>query len=360
MYSEFHEQHANGGLPAAGSEGTQEIDVYSEGWQFWDIFQEPQTMVNHFDSVESPALQMGSGSRSNWNVLPDVESSNVESPVMFPETDYSRDGTALTSPGTMSWPDAIPREEGKIETNMATMSEHSGGKAFTSREPSSESVLPSKRVAGETLSKTLRKRRRESRENEDKGSNDDDSRAVTSRGDDTPCFACPFYRRDPQTYQECMHHTLTRIRDVKQHIRRRHTPASSCPTCYMIFSSIEEGENHIRARDCQPRDPSSLDCVHGISTKVQEELQHRMNRKKTAQEQWYEVWGILFKGVPEPSQPYLGTVFQETLGMMRDFWKQEGGQAGTDFLQSHGASFDGVYNMETLFVELFDHLRALF
>lgn len=227
------------------------------------------------------------------------------------------------------------------------------------------SVVASKRTAEYTFTKELCKRSKKTSlktEREEKNADaldDEDVRTSGSR-DSMLGFACPFYRRDPRMYRECMYRKLTRIRDVKQHIQRRHTPASSCPVCYSTFPSTKEGAEHIRERKCQPREVASLNFVNGISIEAQEQLKHRVDRTVTAEKQWYEVWDILFKGVPRPDKAYLGTVMEETVGMMRDFWKQEGVQAGAEFLQGHGVSFDDVADIQQLMVGLFDHVHTQF
>jgi len=48
-------------------------------------------------------------------------------------------------------------------------------------------------------------------------------------------FACPFLKKDPVAHKHCCIFVLSRIRDVKQHLRRRHQMPIYCPRCNRTF-----------------------------------------------------------------------------------------------------------------------------
>ncbi|KFA56075.1 hypothetical protein S40293_00054 [Stachybotrys chartarum IBT 40293] len=316
--------------------------------------------LNSFDRAPSP-----------WDIWPSSyllsQSTAAEdrAALMYTNKDWP-EVSLLTSTPVVASPKMYPGLDTSSTTDEMTVGHDTDRERSTTQKSLlGSSVVASKRTAEYTFTKELCKRSKKmslKTENEDKNADalDDEDVRIGGSRDSMLGFACPFYRRDPRMYRECMYRKLTRIRDVKQHIQRRHTPASSCPVCHSTFPSTKEGAEHIRKRRCQPREVASLNFVNGISIEAQEQLKHRVDRTVTAEKQWYEVWDILFKGVPRPDKAYLGTVMEETVSMMRDFWKQEGVQAGTEFLQGHGVSFDGVADVQQLMVGFFDHVHTQF
>ncbi|KAH8891520.1 hypothetical protein GQ53DRAFT_148015 [Thozetella sp. PMI_491] len=209
-----------------------------------------------------------------------------------------------------------------------------------SNQASSESnalpAPPSTSTWGESSSqRALLKRKRgkddsAERDDDDEGDSDNDGNSKkprkTEKGHpDTRPFACPFYRMDPYHHMECINYRLTRIRDVKQHLARKHyQPPLYCPSCYQTFPSPPGRDEHIRSRRCEPRSPATMDDFSGVSQEAQERLSHRVDRSVSSVEQWYILWDILFPISPKPPTPFVGTLFQESFDMIRDFWEKEG------------------------------------
>ncbi|CAI4217554.1 unnamed protein product [Parascedosporium putredinis] len=92
-------------------------------------------------------------------------------------------------------------------------------------------------TAGSAIAPTIvpstTSRKRSSRSRYGDGPDDDDDtedlRKSPKRQDNTEPenqqrFACPFYRHDPFKYTSCLSYSLRRIKDVKQHIYRKHGP----------------------------------------------------------------------------------------------------------------------------------------
>ncbi|KIM99693.1 hypothetical protein OIDMADRAFT_181109 [Oidiodendron maius Zn] len=165
----------------------------------------------------------------------------------------------------------------------------------------------------------------------------DDNYYITSKlpahtGDDcTRGYACPFFKRDPVRYMDCLTRKLTRIRDVKQHIERRHTqPRFSCPVCYGNFSSAQDRDDHIRSRCCVPRSPIAIDSLDGVSRETLKLLKSRVSRT-LAREQWYGVWDTIFSGVTRPESPYLDSTIEEIIGIIRNLWEREAVQILSNF-----------------------------
>ncbi|VUC20655.1 unnamed protein product [Clonostachys rosea] len=122
---------------------------------------------------------------------------------------------------------------------------------------------------------------------------------------------------------DCMNRKLTRIRDVKQHIHRRHSQ-SSCAAGDLDAISAETGRELRR---------------------------HRAGRTETPVAEWRNIWRILFKDEPQSRDPLLGTMVEETVQMIKEFWKNEGNQITEQFLRDKGVGADDTVqnNMSELF-----------
>ena len=171
----------------------------------------------------------------------------------------------------------------------------------------------------------------------DEENGSDDNYYITSKlpahtGDDcTRGYACPFFKRDPVRYMDCLTRKLTRIRDVKQHIERRHIqPRFSCPICYGKFSSPQDRDDHIRSRCCASGSPTAIDSLDGVSRETLKLLKSRVSRT-IAREQWYSVWDTIFSGVARPESPYLDSTIEEIIGIIRNLWEREAGQILSNF-----------------------------
>ncbi|KAH7123372.1 hypothetical protein B0J13DRAFT_153049 [Dactylonectria estremocensis] len=141
----------------------------------------------------------------------------------------------------------------------------------------------------------------------------------TCRPGATPIFACHFYKSQPAQHIKCMTLRLTRIRDIRQHIQRQHTRLY-CPTCHETFSSRSQRDDHIYVRVCTPCAPSTMD---KLDVALQKLADHRADRGLSTREQWYEIWSRLFPDATRPGSPYLGSMLEETIYLIRDHWTQE-------------------------------------
>ena len=144
--------------------------------------------------------------------------------------------------------------------------------------------------------------------------------------EDQKAFACPYFRFDPAAHQECSRLVLRRIRDVKQHLQRRHylSPNGSCPICFKTFKSTQAFTTHLLLRNCEPKSHAPTGNIEGVSLEAQDLLKHRVNRADTPIQQWYSVWDILFDKVQRPPNPYLGSMVTETINIIQRFLQAEG------------------------------------
>ncbi|KAH8734363.1 hypothetical protein BGZ61DRAFT_527718 [Ilyonectria robusta] len=141
-------------------------------------------------------------------------------------------------------------------------------------------------------------------------------------------LACPFYKAHPQKYQDCLKYELRRIKDVKQHIYRKHSkPEFYCARCFQEFSTAESRDEHTVEPRCIRKEEFQFD---GISSSQRKSLNSYVDRTQTAQEQWYGIWKVLFSDKAQPSTCFVGSYFEEITSQLREFW----GQKKTEILSS--------------------------
>jgi hypothetical protein len=163
-------------------------------------------------------------------------------------------------------------------------------------------------------------RKRKQGDNEDHDNNKSPRRpAPQNRAGDVSQkpFACPYLKLDPVNFMCCCPLKLTRIRDVKLHLARRHTAKWYCQRCKLTsFDNEEALEIHLREGTCQYRDESMLD---GVSLDKQRRLSQRSNPAFSKEDQWYTIWDILFPGQPRPSSVYVEPELSPYLTHLREF-----------------------------------------
>ncbi|KAF4869366.1 hypothetical protein CGCSCA1_v011532 [Colletotrichum siamense] len=146
---------------------------------------------------------------------------------------------------------------------------------------------------------------------DDNGDDDDDEteqngdrkRKKTNEEDaDNKTLACPYFKKDRRVYGSCCGRKLSRIRDVKQHLKRRHYLPIYCPVCNEIFDRETVRDEHTIQRNCERGTRPKPD---GVSAAQQQELNRRANRQLSEDEQWYAIFRTLFPDAPRPSSAYI-------------------------------------------------------
>lgn len=120
-------------------------------------------------------------------------------------------------------------------------------------------------------------------------------------------LACPFWKLDCQANRLCFPRKLSRITDVKQHLRRTHRqPASEyCPRCWVAFENAAHREAHLSDDTSQicKYNPSARPV--GIDNTMAVALHKKSNPKQSIEDQWFTIWEIVFPGQTRPSSPYI-------------------------------------------------------
>lgn len=154
------------------------------------------------------------------------------------------------------------------------------------------------------------------------GLNDDD--------DEGPTLACPFYKKDKIAHSKCLLFRLRRIKDVKQHLTRKHIQPQFCARCGHHFETQESLRSHTRSASCALADFVEPE---GITEDQKKELGARVGRKFGLSEQWYQVWDILFPRLDRPISPFVESPIQEVLTGFREYWAENGQSIITEHIQ---------------------------
>ncbi|KAH8896303.1 hypothetical protein GQ53DRAFT_819418 [Thozetella sp. PMI_491] len=147
-------------------------------------------------------------------------------------------------------------------------------------------------------------------------------------------LACLFYKHNKIQHIDCLRHTLRRVKDVKQHLWRKHRqPQLYCPICYQVFTSRPHHDFHIQSRNCMARDRPIWD---GISENLREELSRRVEAGISEEEQWFSVWDVVFPGEDRPRTAYLKGQLEELIEMLREYWGASGQEVISTVLAERG------------------------
>ncbi|KAH8742968.1 hypothetical protein F5883DRAFT_665972, partial [Diaporthe sp. PMI_573] len=134
-------------------------------------------------------------------------------------------------------------------------------------------------------------------------------------------LACPFQKRDPIRHQRCFGALLRRIKDVKQHVYRCHSnPEYYCATCYQIFDTPAKRDSHSRQRACQTVDHPSFEQFMGINGDQRKKLSDKSIRTMSEEEQWYQIWDVLFPNGERPRSAYQGDLLKDLVPVLRQKW----------------------------------------
>jgi hypothetical protein len=144
-----------------------------------------------------------------------------------------------------------------------------------------------------------------------------------------PSLACPFYKLDRRSHQDCRGFTLRRVKDIKQHIQRKHVPEPGfhCDLCL----GVSDAEKHRKSALSQldPHHACACPLRSGrrpwvITSEQTEKLKGYHGRGKPTCDQWYDMWDILFPSERRPRTIYLDSTSNSREGhmkMLRRVWE---------------------------------------
>ncbi|KAK1633492.1 hypothetical protein BDP81DRAFT_494783 [Colletotrichum phormii] len=167
-------------------------------------------------------------------------------------------------------------------------------------------------------------------------------------------FACPYYKENHLKHLQCLRIELKRMKDVKQHLNRKHRrPSYYCPTCWMIFDQETDRDLHVAQRGCLGQEQARYE---GISEEQSRQLTRKADRRLSEEQQWFTVWDIVFPDIPHPDSPHLGNQIEESMVMIHDFWGASGRSLVSRALRQRGLvsdlpRLDGNGELESLLAE---------
>lgn len=147
-------------------------------------------------------------------------------------------------------------------------------------------------------------------------------------------LACPYWKSNPERHRCCFAKKLSRIRDVKQHLSRKHTPQFYCDRCSKIFQDEQSLQEHVASVAGLFCTPSTA--LDGISHRQRWQLARKSNPKLSEEEQWFAIWDILFARRPRPNSAYMDSDISEDLCSFREYWRNHGEAFLAQELQGNG------------------------
>jgi hypothetical protein len=134
-------------------------------------------------------------------------------------------------------------------------------------------------------------------------------------------LACPYFKRNPENHARCGKLALNRIRDVKQHLQRRHYHEHHCPRCFAVFNGARECDNHIRGETvCRPSS-GQLDSVSHHQRQV---LSKKSNPTIPEEGQWFVIWDVLFPQRKRPNSAYVDPELSDDFRQFQQYSEQHG------------------------------------
>jgi len=151
------------------------------------------------------------------------------------------------------------------------------------------------------------------------------------KGSDQKMLACPYWKKDRRTFFQCAKLQLKEVKNVKQHLNRKHTRKIRCPKCQDEFETEADCNHHVRFVSCQVQDEVE---DSGISRDQVEELSKKGPARQTQWDRWYVVWRVVFPQLAPPSSPYLEVDLSEDMYDFREFFQRHGSAVILDHMRT--------------------------
>ncbi|KAK1852601.1 hypothetical protein CCHR01_04755 [Colletotrichum chrysophilum] len=158
-------------------------------------------------------------------------------------------------------------------------------------------------------------------QNESQGEDRNSEITASDRNREAFEFACPYYKKDPSKYSDCLKRSCLRtIGDVRDHVWQHHRIPFYCPICKRDFSTASGRDQHIVKRVCVIEDFFPFE---GVSDDQRRRLFKR-RRGVGARQQWYHIWKILLPKVQPPKSSMLRSDKGQDIAAFREFWSFHG------------------------------------
>lgn len=225
--------------------------------------------------------------------------------------------------------------------------EEYGKQRGSSEQQSSTGSKGSKQLSGSSKSfSKSQKRNRTRQQGAGMSSGEEDSRntkygkksRLSDVDDKSLLLACPYYKKDKFKHKLCLRDfKLKRIKDVKQHLCRKHVQPHFCPLCGQEFETKRDEQDHIRTQSCSRQEYQEPE---GITDDHKDKFSSRVDRMMTLEHQWFTVWDIVFPDTPRPSSAYVQDPEIETLLGFSDFIEEHGREMVANHVRSREIPYD--------------------
>ncbi|KAI0103745.1 hypothetical protein GGR51DRAFT_524377 [Nemania sp. FL0031] len=170
-------------------------------------------------------------------------------------------------------------------------------------------------------------------------------------------LGCPFYKHNPQRHNNCNKYRLHRIKDVKQHIYRHHCkPEIYCPCCFQNFGSSGERDSHIRGNGCVLKEVPDFDGT--ISENQRKRLKRNGSRGASIEEQWTDLWSVIFPDTKPPRSPYIEGDQAELISYLRNYWDNNAGEIIERSLREQETEFQTLATIKRIVDIILDNLET--
>ncbi|KAL5619437.1 hypothetical protein FOVSG1_001659 [Fusarium oxysporum f. sp. vasinfectum] len=183
---------------------------------------------------------------------------------------------------------------------------------------------------------------------DDSSTDEADGKSVDKKRSKTtstaPRFACPFYKHDPERYENsrsCCGPGWESVHRVKEHIFRSHTlPEHECQRCFQCFKTERMLSKHLRASapcEVQSRNTQEQEGINASQSKALHARARKCNPgadlKEVEEERWNDVYKIIFPGGGQVPTPYYDRLQKSNnddfdTNLMSDFEQRMRGKVG--------------------------------
>ncbi|KAK1546867.1 hypothetical protein CPAR01_00834 [Colletotrichum paranaense] len=164
-------------------------------------------------------------------------------------------------------------------------------------------------------------------------------------------LACPFWKLDTLKHHNCAKRKLTRVRDVKQHLNRNHTPKHYCQRCLRLFENDIALRQHVSDETGWSCTLATPDSLNGISHEQSRKLHKKSTSSQSDERQWFAIWEILFPGKARPRSAYMDPEISEDLQAFQEHLDARAGPVLHEALESAGLLQGITTEEETILVQ---------
>ncbi|KKY37882.1 hypothetical protein UCDDA912_g02099 [Diaporthe ampelina] len=106
---------------------------------------------------------------------------------------------------------------------------------------------------------------------------------------------------------------------------------------------------------CRKQDPPHFD---GITEDQRNELKKSSPRKKPLEDQWFDVWDVIFPGRPKPQSPSIGNYVEEMLPLLRNLWNEKRAEIISGVIDTRGERDVDSGLLADIMGSVFDRFQA--